>query len=356
MKIYIDLNHPAHVHYFKNFVKIMEGNGHEFTITNRDQKIINDLLDAYSIKHIIRNKRPENNNFLASILYIINSILLIFKATKNRKIDLYIGFASFPCSFLSFIYCKPSIVIDDTEHNKTNHFLYKHLCSVILTPFYFAKNMGKKQIYFNAYVEQLYLYSKYFNSQLQSIYQNSVISEPYILVRFISYSASHDSVVKNRLTLKEKKDIIRKLSQKNKVYISLENDTNDDFFNHFKISIEPEKMHVLIANAALLVTEGATMASEAGILGVKYYYINPLKVGNINEQCTKYPNAHQCDGHQLIDNINKINDALFDSSEIRAQIEKETINPTEFLVWFIENYPLSFKIMKENPDYQLRFK
>jgi len=27
-----------------------------------------------------------------------------------------------------------------------------------------------------------------------------------------------------------------------------------------------------------------------------------------------------------------------------------------FLVWFIENYPESNKIMKENPDYQYNFR
>ena len=34
---------------------------------------------------------------------------------------------------------------------------------------------------------------------------------------------------------------------------------------------------------------------------------------------------------------------------------KEKIDVTAFMVWFIENYPESAKIMKENPDYQLRF-
>jgi hypothetical protein len=32
------------------------------------------------------------------------------------------------------------------------------------------------------------------------------------------------------------------------------------------------------------------------------------------------------------------------------------IDITAFMVWFIENYPVSVKILKENPDYQLGFK
>jgi len=34
----------------------------------------------------------------------------------------------------------------------------------------------------------------------------------------------------------------------------------------------------------------------------------------------------------------------------------DKIDVTAFFVWFIENYPDSAKIMKENPDYQYKFK
>jgi len=34
----------------------------------------------------------------------------------------------------------------------------------------------------------------------------------------------------------------------------------------------------------------------------------------------------------------------------------EKIDVTAFMVWFVENYPESAKIMKENPGYQYRFK
>jgi hypothetical protein len=34
----------------------------------------------------------------------------------------------------------------------------------------------------------------------------------------------------------------------------------------------------------------------------------------------------------------------------------EKIDVTAFMVWFIENYPESVKVMKENPEYQYRFK
>ena len=39
----------------------------------------------------------------------------------------------------------------------------------------------------------------------------------------------------------------------------------------------------------------------------------------------------------------------------RQKMLSEKIDVTAFMVWFIENYPESAKVMRENPDYQFRF-
>ena len=40
----------------------------------------------------------------------------------------------------------------------------------------------------------------------------------------------------------------------------------------------------------------------------------------------------------------------------RQRMLQDKIDVTAFMVWFIENYPDSVKIMKENPNYQYNFK
>jgi predicted glycosyltransferase len=60
--------------------------------------------------------------------------------------------------------------------------------------------------------------------------------------------------------------------------------------------------------------------------------------------------------------INKAMDIIVndDIKKIWQNKAKKFINDridlTSFLFWFIENYPESHKIMKENPEYQNRFK
>ena len=54
MRILISIGHPAHVHYFKNFIKIMKKRGHEFMIIAIDKNITHQLLNYYKIPFISR--------------------------------------------------------------------------------------------------------------------------------------------------------------------------------------------------------------------------------------------------------------------------------------------------------------
>ena len=163
MRILICINHPAHVHYFRNLIKIMESEGHEFRVMNRDSDVINKLLDFYGIDHITGEKRRKRKGVIASFLSLSKAVLACLKVSRTFNPDLYLGFASAPCAITSWICRKPSVLLDDTEFNKMNHMVYMPFCSTVLTPFYFQKHLdeGKKQLYFNAFIEQLFLHSKY---------------------------------------------------------------------------------------------------------------------------------------------------------------------------------------------------
>ena len=51
MRILIDILHPAHVHFFRNFYDVMSGRGHELTITARDKDRSVDLLEQYGLPY-----------------------------------------------------------------------------------------------------------------------------------------------------------------------------------------------------------------------------------------------------------------------------------------------------------------
>ena len=341
MKILININHPAHVHYFRNFIKLMEVKGDRFCVINRDDKMINQLLDYYGIKHAIRNKRPEKKGTIPSLMNLMRMILWCIRKSFSFHPDLYMGFASSACAITSFLFRKPSILIDDTEHNSMTHKLYMPVCTKVLTPFYFKKDLGNKdkQIRFNAYVEQLYLHSSYYKSDEGVLRELNVKPKEYVIVRYVAYDAHHDLKV-HPLSEETKKNIVKEIAKRYRVFVSLEKSVKDSFYDDYRLKISPEKMHDLEANAKFMIAEGATMASETFVHGVPYLYINPLKVGNVDYQCEHYP--YRCfkttNGDEALKIVNQLMDIKIDGDAERRKVEEQTINPTEYLVEFVENY------------------
>jgi predicted glycosyltransferase len=107
------------------------------------------------------------------------------------------------------------------------------------------------------------------------------------------------------------------------------------------------------------VSEGATIASEAGVMGVPNIYVNPL-VRCYNKDLESYGLAVNITGFDAVSRwINKLLDGPSEKTEWQRRRQKmlsEKIDVTALLVWFVENYPESVRIMKEDPGYQWRFK
>lgn len=329
----------------------MEKKGYRFTVVNRDSEMINQLLDFYHIQHIVRNPRPNKKGTFASLLNLAKMIGYCIKASLKFKPDIYLGFGSSACAITSFLFRKPCILIDDTEHNAMNHRLYKPFCSVVLTPFYFKKNLGKKQLRFNAYVEQLYLHSRYFSPNTEVLSELGLKPGEYALIRYITYDAHHD-LATQPLPEDYKKTVAISLSKKLRVVLSHENKNCDKDYLPFMLKFSPEKIHDVEAGTKFVISEGATMASEAFVLGVPYVYINPLRVGNVDYQTENYPQrAQQGFTPNDVDNaIERIAQSAIDSDTARRNLEQHTIDPTAMLVWFVEKYPDSVQMMRENPN------
>ncbi|MCR5473276.1 MAG: hypothetical protein K6F02_09000 [Prevotella sp.] len=138
-----------------------------------------------------------------------------------------------------------------------------------------------------------------------------------------------------------KKNIVTELANHYRVFVSLEKSVKDAFYNPYTLHVSPEKMHDLEANAKLMLTEGATMASESFVHGVPYLYLNPLRCGYIDYQCRNYPDrAFQTTNEdEALDIIRHMIALDNDTDKARGEIEKLTINPTAFLEWFVEHFP-----------------
>jgi predicted glycosyltransferase len=175
--------------------------------------------------------------------------------------------------------------------------------------------------------------------------------DPFIVLRFVSWAASHDI---GQHGIGNKMEFIRELERYGKVLISSEGKLERDL-ERYKVSISPEKIHDLMYHASLYIGEGATMATEAALLGTPSIYISSLArtMGNFNELEADYG---------LLYSYQETTEALLKAFELmresgvkekwqikRKKLLDEKIDVTAFMVWIVENYPESCTSLTENP-------
>jgi len=361
MKILIDIGHPAHVHYFKNFIRIMQNKGHQFLIISRNKEIEHYLLKKYDIPFIDRGKGQKS--LIAKAIYYFKAIYFIYKKAKEFNPSVLISFGSPYVAIVSKLIRKPHIVFNDTEHAKLSHFLTDPFSKWILTPSCYKKDLGKKQIRFNGYMELCYLHPNYFVPNA-SIFDALGLrkDEKYIILRFVSWNASHD-VGHSGLSLDMKRKVVRGLSKYARVFISSEGELPEDL-KQYQIKIPPERMHDALAFASLLYGESSTMASECAVLGTPSIFHDNDGRGYTDEEENKYglvfnyTESSEDQKKSIVKGIELLNvpNLKQEWQNRRKKMLEDKIDVTAFMVWFIENYPQGVKIMKENPNYQLNFR
>ncbi|QHL88821.1 DUF354 domain-containing protein [Nibribacter ruber] len=285
MKILIDINHPAHVHYFRNFYRIMTQKNHEILFVSRNKEIEHNLLQLYDIPYINRGK--GQNGKIGKFLYLIYADLKIWQIAKKFKPDVFLNFLHpYPSQVAKFIN-KPTLVFSDSEHAKLHHKLTVPYATKIFTPSCYTIDLGQKQHRFKSYMELAYLHPNYYKPDPGILDILGVApEEKFVIVRFVSWAAAHD-FGHNGMSLENKRRAVKELSKHARVFISSEGALPEDL-ESLRIKIPFHKMHDALYYCSLLFGESGTMASEAAVLGTPAIFINSNRLGYTDEQGEKY--------------------------------------------------------------------
>ena len=351
MKIVVDINHPAHVHYFKNFIWEMEKRGHKVLITASAKDVSLKLLDNYGFDYI--NLGSSGKSPIKKLINVPFTDWKMYKAVKSFKPDIFLGFGSIRAAHVSKLMRKPCIAFDDTEHAKWEHMLYVPFTDTILTPSCFKKDFGKKQIRYNGYTELAHLHPNYFTPNPSVLDEMGLSNDDtFVVLRFVSWRAGHDV---GQHGIQNKIELVRELEKYGRVFITSEGKLEKDL-EKYKIKVSPEKLHDLLYYASLYVGEGSTTASECAVLGTHAIYVNTLRLGYTDEEEGKYNLVYNFSAEktmekqafdkalELLENIN----LRKEGKRKREKLLKDKIDVTAFMVKFIENYPESFEEMKKN--------
>jgi hypothetical protein len=318
----------------------MEKRGHEVIITAGDKEVTLKLLDNYGFKYHFTCKRTTGYRLMFEI---VKRDFQMLKFVKKYNPDIVMGIASTISAHVSRVTSAKSIVFTDTEHTKLADMITYPFSDLIVTPSCYSKDLGKKQIRYNGYHELAYLHPNYFTPD-PAVLEELGLEEgdPFIIMRFVSWGASHDI---GHHGIQNKIEFVKELEKYGRVLITSEGDMGPEF-EKYKIKVSPEKLHDLLYYATLYIGEGATTASECAILGTHAIYVNTLRLGYTDEQEEEYDllytfsNPDTCEK----DALNKATELLENETlreegkKKREKLLSDKIDVTEFMVDFIKNY------------------
>ena len=185
---------------------------------------------------------------------------------------------------------------------------------------------------------------------------------PFYLIRFAQLTAHHDTGI-HGIDTGTALRLIKMLEGKGNIYITSERPLEPEL-EPYRIHINPVDIHHIMAFADLFIGDSQTMAAEAGVLGTPFVRLNDFsgRLAYLNEIEDVYQLGYShksADIEGFFGSIQKWLDTP-NRKELcvkrRQRMLAEKNDYTQFLTWFIESYPESERIMRENPDYQWRFK
>ena len=361
MNILIDINHPAHVHLFRNTYAMLVELGHKVLVVVKEIPSAIRLLDLYGIPYTNIGKKDDAiaKKGLDQLVYARR----ILRIVRKNHIDIGVG-TSINLPHVSKMSSMKSIVLDDDDDEVEPLFAkYGHpFADTILSPDGTPRR-SKKTIYVNSYHELAYLHPNRFLPDPSVLNDAGVQDgEPYFILRFNAFKAHHDVGVVG-LTIENKRRLVDYLKTKGKVFITTERDIDDEF-KPYQLKVSPEKAHSLMYYATMLVGDSQTMTSESAVLGTPAIRCNTFvgRIHYLEEEEHQYGLTYGFRPEQSEEMFKKIEELLSMPNlkeEWRVRRQKmlsEKIDYAQFLSWFIENYPESLKTMKEDSDYQFRFK
>lgn len=361
MNVLFDINHPAHVHLLRNTYYILTEHGHQVLVAVKEIPAAIKLLKLYDIPYVNIGKKDDAlaKKGLDQLMFDLR----ILKLVREHHIDLGIG-SSINLPHVSKLSRMKSIVLDDDDDDAEPLFVkFGHpFADAILTPSA-IKRKSKKAVYVDSYHELAYLHPNRFTPDPTVLREVGLKEgEPFFILRFNAFKAHHD-VGAEGLSIENKRRLVELLKARGKVLITTERNIDDEF-KPYQMKVSPEKAHSLMYYATMFVGDSQTMTSEAAVLGTPAVKCNTfagrLAVPNELEQkyglCYSFLPTQQDVFFAKIDELLAMSNLKEEWQKRRQRLLTEKMDYSGFLVWFLEHYPQSRRILARQPDIQSQFK
>lgn len=361
MTILVFLSHPAQFLFYKNPVERLRDKGHHVFVVIKTKDVLKELLEEAGWDYIVIRQKKRSKSYLSFFQNLVLRDYGIYIAARIIKPDLLMGsdasvthvgkLLDIPCiTTLEDDYAVIKNLVR-LSYPFTSHILTPDSCSV--------GNWQHKKIGYKGYMKLSYLHPLVFRPDRSFLSHDP--EEPFFLIRLSGLEAHHDFGVKG-IGEALLDDIIRVLSGKGRIYITSEKSV-PAHYQKYLLKISPSQLHHYLYFAKMLICVSQSMAVEASILGTPNIRISSFKgkISVLEELENKYgltTGFLPGENEKVIAKIGELLQPEASGEQFRAknqQMLHEKLDVASFMVWFIENYPVSAKTMKLTPEYQDRF-
>ncbi|MCX6303815.1 MAG: hypothetical protein NT040_02500 [Bacteroidetes bacterium] len=352
--------------------KVLEADGHTVMFTCREKECTLGLARAYGLRYVSFGKPYKTTP--GKLWGLLRFNLKMLRVLLRFRPDITLGHSSMYAAQASWLLGIPHISVEDTG-NMEQVRLYRPFTKAILVPDSFHLNLGKKQVRYPGNHELAYLHPARLSAcppvRLSARPPVRLSARPpvrpstcppvrpsacpLVLLRFVAWNASHDKG-HSGISDTSKRKAVAEFSRFGKVFISSEARLPDDL-EPYRLTAPPEQLHDIMASASLVYGESATMASEAAVLGVPAIYLDNTGRCYTREEEEKYglvfnfTESGEDQQKSILKGIELLSaPGILDEWQHRRQkMLNDKTDVTAFFAWFVENWPESFRIMKENP-------
>jgi hypothetical protein len=266
MRILVDLNHPAHVHLFRNAVAEWRARGHDVLLTARDKDITTRLLDLYGLAYQ-PTAQAQGRGALGFAAGVARLDWAVWRAARRFRPEWLVG-TSFAIAHAARFLPGRSIVFGEDDYASSRAFwrITRPFADFIVTPDTLPDDFGRGHITYRGCHELAYLHPNRFTPDPAALAEYGLgPDEPYFVLRFVSFQASHD-VGQRGLGAETQRELVRRLARRGRVLITAEGNLPDEFAA-YQLQTAPHKIHHLLAFARLFVGDSQSMTLEAALLG-----------------------------------------------------------------------------------------
>jgi hypothetical protein len=279
MKALVTVQHPAHVHFFRNAIRELEERGHEVHVAALDKDVALSLLDAHDIDHTVLGSRSGSLAEVALSQATIEARL--FQLARRVDPDVITAIGGLTAAHVGAALGIRSVIFTDTEHARVSNRLTFPFADEVWTPDCYWRDEGSDHHRYPGFHELAYLHPERFTPDPSVLTERGVDPEErFVVLRLTGWEAVHDI---GDTGLEGLSGLVEQLEARGaSVYITAEAGLPDELRDR-QMTVEPDEIHHLLAYADLFVGESPTMATESAVLGTPAVYVHSQSLGYTEE-------------------------------------------------------------------------